>query len=128
MISHYRILIFSSNPDKLMKFYQNILGLKLESKLDIPNDYGYMFALKDDFKLWIGLHDKVKGKSKEPFRLIHNFYVKSVTKWYQKIKNHKHVKIILKPELTPFATKKNQVYVCTWLDPDGNCWQFMGKK
>ena len=43
MFSEYRILIFSENPDKLMKFYRDTLGMKLEKKLDIPNDYGYMF-------------------------------------------------------------------------------------
>ncbi len=112
-----------------MKFYRDVLGLKVTQKLDIPNDYGYQLKVNKDYIIWIGKHDQVKGKSQEPFRTMHNLYPKQgVTHWYNKIKDHKDVKIILKPELTPFATKDNPVYVCTWLDPEGNCWQFMGKK
>ncbi len=128
MFSHYRILIFTENPDKLMLFYREVLGLTLENKLDIPNDYGYMFQVNGDWKLWIGRHSGVKGKNQDPFRIMHNLYVDSVETWFQKIKNNPDVEIISEPELTPFATEENQVYVCTFLDPEKNCWQFMGKK
>ncbi len=127
--SRYRLLIFSPNPDKLMKFYRDVLGLKVTQKMDIPNDYGYGVRVNKDYIIWIGKHDQVKGKSQEPFRTMHNLYPKQgVTHWYNKIKDHQDVTIVLKPELTPFATKDNPVYVCTWLDPENNCWQFMGKK
>jgi len=127
MFSAYRILIFSQNPDKLMKFYRDILGLKLEKKLDIPNDYGYMFDVEGKMKLWIGKHSEIKGKTKESFRHIFNLFTDEVQKWYEMVKDAKGVEIILKPSLTPFATKEDPVYVCTFLDPEGNCWQFMGK-
>lgn len=126
--THYRILIYSANPDKLMPFYRNVLGLKLVQKMDIPNDYGYCLKVNGDWKIWIGKHSQIKGKSKEPFRIIHNLYCDSVTKWYNKLKSRKDVKIILKPSLAPFSTKEKPVYVCTWLDPEANCWQFMGGK
>lgn len=126
MFSHYRILIYSENPDKLMEFYRDILELKLENKLDIPNDYGYMFTISGDFKLWIGKHSQVRGVTKEPFRHIFNLYVTSVTEWYEKIKDK--AEIISPPQRTPFATQENPVYVSTFLDPEKNCWQFMGGK
>jgi uncharacterized glyoxalase superfamily protein PhnB len=127
MFSKYRILIFSENPDELMKFYRDDLKLKLVKKLDIPNDYGYMFEVSGDMLLWLGKHSDVKGKTKEPFRHIFNLYTDEVQKWYEKLKDVKGVTFILKPSLTPFATKENPVYVCTFLDPENNCWQFMGK-
>lgn len=126
MFSHYRILIYSETPDELMKFYRDALELKLENKLDIPNDYGYMFTINGDFKLWIGKHSEVHGEVKEPFRHIFNLYVDSVSEWYEKIKDK--TEIVCAPQLTPFATEENPVYVSTFLDPEKNCWQFMGGK
>lgn len=120
MFSKYRILIYSENPDKLMEFYKDVLELELEEKLDIPNDYGYMFIINGDFKLWIGKHSKIRGKVKESDRHIFNLYTDEVQKWYEKIKDFKGVTVVLKPSLTPFATKENPFYVCTFLDPEGN--------
>lgn len=126
MFSHYRILIYSENPDQLMKFYRDTLELQLENKLDIPNDYGYMFTVNGDWKLWIGKHSEIHGVAKEPFRHIFNLYVTSVSEWYNKIKER--AAIVSEPQLTPFATDDNPVYVSTFLDPEKNCWQFMGGK
>ncbi len=129
MFTKYRILIFSPNPDALMKFYRDVLNLKLREKVDIPNDYGYMFEIKDDMWLWIGRHSEVHGKNKDQFRHIFNLYPEgSVLEWYEKIKACPGVEIICQPQLTPFAIKKDPWYVCTFLDPEGNCWQFMGQK
>jgi len=126
MFKKYRILIFSEDPDKLLPFYKDVLGLKLESELKIPNDYGYMLVIKDDYKLWLGKHSGVKGINKEPFRHIFNLYVDSVGEWYKKIKNEKDVTIVSTPEETPFSKPDDRWYVSTFLDPEGNCWQFMG--
>lgn len=128
MFSKYGILIFSKNPDRLMKFYRDVLKLELESELKLPNDYGYMFIVNKEFKIWIGKHDKVQSRNPDPFRHIFNLYVKSVSEWYEKIKNEKQVKIVCKPEETPFSTPKDRWYVSTFLDPEGNCFQFMGRK
>lgn len=128
MFSKYRILIFSKNPDRLMKFYRDVLELKLESALKLPNDYGYMFIVNKEFKIWIGKHDGVAEKNPDPFRHIFNLYVKSVSKWYNKIKDNKEVKIICKPTETPFSKPDDRWYVSTFLDPEGNCLQFMGGK
>ncbi len=129
MFTKYRLLIFSHNPDKLMPFYRDVLKFKLREKVDIPNDYGYMLEVAGDLWLWIGKHSQIRGKNKDPYRHIFNLYPKdSVKSWYNKIKDIPGVKIICKPQLTPFATKKDPWYVCTFLDPEGNCWQFMGQK
>jgi uncharacterized glyoxalase superfamily protein PhnB len=126
MFSKYRILIFSENPDELMRFYRDVLGLKLLNKLDIPNDYGYMFEVSGQMWLWIGKHSNVHGQNQDADRHIFNLYTDDVQKWYEKIKAKK-AEIILPPTLTPFATPENPIYVCTFLDPERNTWQFMGK-
>lgn len=128
MFHKYRLLIYSEQPDELMKFYQDVLGLTLEKKLDIPNDYGYRFAVNGDMKLWIGYHSGIKGKAKEPFRHIVNLYVDSVSEWYEKIKDKLGVTIVSEPEEAPFSTPDEPVWVSTFLDPEDNCWQFMGGK
>ena len=59
------ILIWSENPDNLMKFYQDVLNLKLNEKVDLPNDFGYEFQLTKDVQLWIGKHSEVTGSNKD---------------------------------------------------------------
>ncbi len=124
-IAKYRFLLFSENPDRLKDFYKDILELPLEFSLDLPNDYGYMFKLSDDFKLWIGQHSEVTGKSSEPYRHILNLYVTDVHAWFDRVKSHPEVQIICEPCLTPTSTEDKPRYVATFLDPEGNCLQFM---
>src|SRR5574337_1032056 len=111
MFSKYRLLIFSERPDELMKFYQNVLGLELEKKLDIPNDYGYRFAVNGEMKIWIGYHSEIKGKAKEPFRHLFNLYVDSVNEWHNKIKDKPGATIIAEPQEPPFSTPVDTVWV-----------------
>lgn len=126
------ILIWSEKPDELVKFYTETLQLELLSKTDIPaqngleKDYGYDLKLSETNILWIGHHSEVKGKSKEPHRIMISLDTNEVQKWFEKVRNG-GAKILQTPILTPFSSEENQIYVCTWLDPEGNCWQFMGK-
>ncbi len=127
--SKYRILIYSDNPDKLMQFYRDVLEFKLVEQLKLDNDYGYMFNIAGDYNVWIGKHSEVKGKAKESFRHLFNLYPEEgVQFWFDKIKENPEVKIIAQPFLAPFSTPENQTWFATFLDPEGNCWQFVGKK
>ena len=126
------ILIWSENPDKLMTFYRDVLELKLAEKVDIKEkkgitpDYGYEFILteKND-SVWIGKHSQVKGKSKEPVRIMHNLYTDDVQQWYEKVRDAGST-ILCEPTKTPFYREDKPWYVSTFLDPEGNSWQFMG--
>ena len=123
----YRILIFSENPDSLMEFYRDVLGFTLLEKLDIPGDYGYMLQVVGDLNVWIGKHSEVTGKAKENFRHLFNLYPEEgVTYWFKKIKSDPRATIVAEPFLAPFSTLDKQVWFCTFLDPEGNCWQFVG--
>src|SRR6266700_4014588 len=111
--SKYRILIYSENPDELIKFYQNVLEFKLTEHLDIPGDYGYQLQINGDLWVWIGKHSEIKGKAKENFRHLFNLTpVEGVEFWYNKIKNKPGVTIVAKPFLAPFSTPENQVWFC----------------
>lgn len=124
----YRILIFSENPDKLVPFYQDVMGFELLEKLDIPGDYGYMLKVSGDLWLWLGKHSEIKGGAAEPFRHLFNLYPEEgVQFWFEKLKKA-GVTIVAEPFLAPFSTPENQVWFCTFLDPEKNCWQVVGKK
>ncbi len=131
MFKNTYILIWSEQPDELMKFYRDVLQLPLNEKIDIPErngrmaDFGYEFQLTPTMQVWIGKHSKVKGKSKDPLRIMHNLYTDDVQNWYEKVRNA-GCEILTPPVLTPFATDENPTYVSTFLDPEGNAWQFMG--
>mgnify|MGYP005700378167 CR=1 FL=1 len=126
------ILLWSQNPDELVKFYTDVLGLELIEKTDIPakdgleKDYGYALRLSESNILWVGHHEGVKSKNEDPYRWMINLNTNEVQKWHDMVKEA-GCEIIQEPIRTPFSTEENTVHVSTWLDPEGNCWQFMGK-
>jgi predicted enzyme related to lactoylglutathione lyase len=122
-INGYQTLIWSQNPDKLQKFYKDILQLKPNSRLTLSDDYGYGFKVGNQ-KLWIGKHSGVKGKNKDQFRFIVNFYVLDVVSWHEKLKDK--VEVVAKPFVTPPTRGKKEIRYCfTFKDPDGNILQMM---
>lgn len=126
MIGKYKVFIFTENPEKLVKFYTEILGFKVVKELHLPKDWGYTVEAEEDCRLWIAKHSEVKGYNKEPVGHIINFYTDDIKGIYKKVKAVPGVKIIQKPismsEINPEETRQ----VFTMLDPDGNCLQFMG--
>lgn len=116
------VLIWSENWRKLANWYRDVLGLKVESELDLPDDTGVNFLVNETY-FWVGYHDKVHGKSKDKYRIMIGFDVGSVTETYKKLKK-RGVKFILKPSLSPTKT----FYVATALDPEDNIIQFYGDK
>lgn len=121
-------MIYSENPDKLVKFYTDVLEMKILNEFKLPDDYGYKLQVSETSELFIGRHSEVKSKNKDPFRHMHTFYTDDVKDWYKKVKDNPEVEIICKPEPTPGTDEKNPRLVCTILDPEGNCLQFLGSK
>ena len=125
-ITGHKLLIWSENPDKLHEFYRDVLGLKSGTRLTMKDDYGYDLVCADGTGIWIGKHSEVKGKNKDKFRFILTLYTKDVYEWYEKLKDRKDIKILAKPFVTPpTREKKVKSYCFTFLDPEGNCLQFM---
>lgn len=121
----YRIALFSEDPDKLAKFYTDILGFKQIIKIDKEDDYGYSIEVAKGYKLWIAKHSKVKGVNKDPHRIMLSFYVDNINAYFSAIKSKSQVKILEEPTLTCEGIKGEERLVGAFLDPDGNCIQLM---
>lgn len=126
MYTRYRLFIFSEDPDKLVAFYRDVLDIKILSKLDLPDDYGYSVEVAPNYTLWIAKHSEVKGKSTETVRTMLNIYCDEIEKYYQKVKDS-GVEIRQEPILGVKFNPNEERYIFTFHDPDGNCVQMMGK-
>jgi uncharacterized glyoxalase superfamily protein PhnB len=118
------IIIWSGNWKDLAAWYEEKLGLKKIEEINHPRDTGrlYEFSPRTCW-LWIGKHDKVKGKTKEPFRHMFNIEVDSVSKVFRELKE-KGVEFIASPFKAPTFDK----WFATFSDPDGNMIQIVGPK
>ena len=94
------LTIWSEDYKKLANWYRDTLELKVASELNLPNDTGVIFEFPNGTNLWIGYHDKVRGKSKDPYRSFVSFNVDSVTELYEKL-SPKGVEFIRKPSISP---------------------------
>lgn len=114
--------IWSGNYEKLAKWYEEVLGFKVRSRLNLPNDTVVDFDFGDTY-FFVGKHSEVKGKSKDPFRMMVGFNVASVSKAFDEIKD-KDVTFIAKP----FESPEGGYFCMTIQDPEGNILQFFGGK
>lgn len=97
--------------------------------MNIQGDYRYLLQVVGDSYLWIGKHSEIHGKAKESYRHIFNLNPdEGVTYWYNKVKDNPLVTMVASPNLAPFSISENQVWFCTFLDPEENCWLFVGQK
>ncbi len=116
------VIIWSSDYKKLVQWYEDKLELKRIGEVNHPQDMCVGFRI-GDVELWIGYHDKIKGKNKDKYRIMHNFVVDSVTDVYNTL-SKKGVKFIAKPFKAPTFDK----YFATFEDLDGNIMQLIGGK
>lgn len=115
------ILIWSENYKALALWYKEKLGAETIEELNFSNDTGVGLSIGESY-LWIGKHSEVKGKSKDPYRIMINISVDSVEEAYKELES-KDVNFIAKPFLAPTGK-----YFATFEDLDGNIIQFIGGK
>ena len=116
------ICLWSGNYEKLAKWYEDVLGFTVQRRLTLPNDTGVDFDFAPTY-FYVGKHDKVKGKNKDPYRIMIGFNVENVIKTYEELKK-KQVTFIAKP----FAGPPGGFWCMTIKDPEGNLIQFFGQK
>ena len=114
-------LIWSEDYKKLVKWYKDKFGFKEIEHINHPEDTGVGLAIGKSY-FWIGKHSEVKGKNKDPYRMMFNIEVGSVEKEYKMLKE-KGVKFIAKP----FKAPTFDLYFATFVDLDGNIGQIVGK-
>lgn len=116
MLNFNSILIGSENPQKLIKFYEKVLGKKPEWG---EGEWGG-FKIGDGF-ITIGPHSEVKGVNKEPGRLLINFETSEVEEEFARIKKS-GAQVIAAP-YNPM--QEEGMLIATFADPDGNYFQLM---
>lgn len=116
------ITVGSANATKLAKFYQKKVGLKQSWDAVMgknANVYGFTIGKMD---LVIMDHSKIKGKSKDPSRLMFNLEVDNIEKEFAKLKKA-GVKVIAK-----IYHIEEYGYLATFADLDGNYFQLVKTK
>lgn len=116
------VIIWSEHYKELAKWYQEKLNLQKIGEVDHPLDKCIGFRI-GSVELWVGFHDRVKGKNKDKYRIMHNMEVDSVSESYEYLLK-KGVKFIAKPFKAPTFDK----YFATFEDLDGNILQLIGGK
>lgn len=116
MLNLNSILLFSDNPKKLSDFYKKVL-----QKEPDWTDHGYFGFSAGKTFLSIGHHDKVKGKNKNPERMMFNFETSDVKGEFERIKSL-GAKVVAKP----YKPREDaNMWIATFADPDGNYFQLM---
>lgn len=87
------MFIFSQDVDKLVKFYTEILDLKIVGELKLPKDYGYSLRVSEGYDLWFANHSKVISLNKDKYRNLLNLYTDEVNYYYEKAKVYPGVEI-----------------------------------
>ncbi len=116
------VLLWSENYEALANWYREKLGLGTIEEINHPNDTGIGLSVGSSY-LWIGKHSEVKGKSKDPYRIMFNIAVDSVDQACDELKA-KGVEFIAEP----FKAFTFDSWFATFKDLDGNIVQFIGNK
>jgi predicted enzyme related to lactoylglutathione lyase len=114
MLNLNSIMIGSSQPKVLADFYEKVIG----KKADMEEGGYYGWSAGSTF-ISIGEHSEVKGKAKEPQRMIMNFETKEVKEEFERISKIDGVEVIKEPY------EMEGAWIATLADPDGNYFQLM---
>jgi len=106
-------MIGSSQVKKLAEFYEKVF----EKKPDWAEDKWHGWQVGSAF-FTVGEHSEVKGKAKEPQRVIFNLETKEVKEEFERIKKL-GAKVIKEPY------EMGGGWIATFADPDGNYFQLM---
>ena len=112
------IIVWTDNLKDLRNFYEQVFGLIPHSVREDFISYKWITG-KTEIRFSIGVHSKVKGRSKDPFRTMINFDVADIIEVSSKLKDH-GTKFIREPEIEHWGG-----IVATFEDPDGNMIQML---
>lgn len=116
MLNFNSVMVGTHDPKRLSEFYEKVFGR--EADWTDGNWHGWQIGSTN---LIIGEHSKVKGKAKEPQRIILNLETKDVEEEFKRIKKT-GAKVIKEPYNPGDA---EGMLIATFADPDGNYFQLM---
>ncbi|OGD88260.1 hypothetical protein A3D81_03140 [Candidatus Curtissbacteria bacterium RIFCSPHIGHO2_02_FULL_40_17] len=114
------VLLSSENAANLAEFYREKVGLKQGEEMEIGDkgEKGFDFQL-EGANLYILDHSDVKGKSKEPARVMFNLEVDDIEKEVKRLKDE-GVKAV-----ADIYHVEGYGLIATFEDPDANYFQFV---
>jgi predicted enzyme related to lactoylglutathione lyase len=107
------VLIGSEDPARLKQFYTKLFGTPA---WEDERYFGWRFG---DATVMFGPHDQVKGKNREPGRIIWNFETPDVKGEFAKLKGAGAT--VVKEPYDP--GENSGMLIATFSDPDGNYFQ-----
>ncbi|MCL4366407.1 VOC family protein [Patescibacteria group bacterium] len=115
------ITLFSENAEKLADFYKEKVGLNLTMEAEVGEDGGGLYGFEFDGGpgLYMMNHSKVKGKNKEPERIIFNLEVDDIEAEVKKLDEAGVTKIQDTYHMQEYG------YIATFEDIDGNFFQLV---
>jgi predicted enzyme related to lactoylglutathione lyase len=113
MLDLNSLQISSAKPKALAAFYKKVFN-----KTPDWEDGDWSGWQVGSTFMHIGPHSEVKGKAKEPQRILINFETKQVKREFTRI-SALGVKVIAEPY------QMDSMWVATFADPDGNYFQLM---
>ncbi len=109
------INITSEDPDRLVAFYRDVVGLQLK-----PEMGDHSFHVGPGATLSIDGHSETHGRSKEPSRILINFFVEDVKAERER----------MEAAGVAFTRKEGAEFwgglISTFTDPDGSYCQIVG--
>lgn len=114
MLNLNSVMIGTTQPKVLAEFYEKVFAKDADWSDGDWNGWQVGSAY-----LTVGPHSEMKGKSKEPGRVIFNFETKEVKEEFERIKSIEGAKVIKEPY------EMGGMWIATFADPDGNYFQLM---
>lgn len=108
------VILWTDNLEEMAAFYQNVLGLKPHSVRS--NFVAFRWG---DVRLSLGRHSKVKGKTRDPYRMMVNLSTRDIYTEHQRLAR------LGVPFLRPPEREHWGGWVATLTDPDGNILQLL---
>ena len=112
------IMLGSEDPKRLADFYTKVLGVPNPDWSDEAS--GWFGFQAGDGSLAIGPHSEVKGRNKEPGRVLLNFQAGDVKEEFERVKGL-GAEVVAEP-YEP-GGEGSGMLMCTFADPDGNYFQ-----
>jgi predicted enzyme related to lactoylglutathione lyase len=114
------ILIGSENPTQLKEYYTKLLGKPTWEEAE-GGYFGWQFG---ESGVMFGPHTDVKGKNREPGRVIWNLETPDVKGEFAKLKSAGAT--VVKEPYDPAQNSENRgMLIATFSDPDNNYFQLM---
>jgi len=114
MLNLNSIIVGTSQVKQMAAFYEKVFA----KAADMHEGEWYGWQIGSCF-FNIGEHSEVKGKAKEPQRVILNLETKAVKEEFERIKKEAGAVVIKEPY------EMQGAWIATFADPDGNYFQLM---